>query len=417
MSKPHAAIVTIGDEILIGQITDTNSQWLANNLFAAGIDTDIIISIGDKPEQLIEIIEQTNNKYDLVIITGGLGPTNDDKTKVTLAKWFNTELIENPDVLTDIMELNLSKTGNTNINQRNRNQALVPSDCIVLRNKVGTAPGMILEAQKSKTTYVSLPGVPFEMQWLYEKYIQQYIKTKYATTPQEYSIFNIMGITESALAHMLEEWERSLPEQWKPAYLPSPGQIKLRILKPHNPSKEYQNHISDLVKILGNKLIARDQTNIEDVVAELLVAKQLTIGTAESCTGGKIAQTITSKPGASQYFRGSIVAYSNSVKINLLGVSQQSINKHGAVSCEVAEQMVIGASKILESEVTISTTGVAGPTGGSEEKPVGTVWISIKIQNIINTQKFLFNPLRDINIKQTTNKALYMLYTMLTATE
>ncbi len=415
MSKYNAVIVTIGDEILIGQILDTNSQWLAQNLFSAGFTISEIISIGDSSEKLVEQLEYVNNRFDLVIFTGGLGPTNDDKTKITINNWFGAKLILNSDVLSDITEMHFKRFGNKTLNQRNQNQALVPDNCIVLRNEVGTAPGMVLQKKNSKTVFVSLPGVPFEMKWLYENRLMQIIKLKFDLTPQYYDIFHIMGISESGLAHLLEEWEEKQPEEWKPAYLPSAGLIKLRIFKPHPPTELYKKNIDALIKLLNTYLISKNEDTIQDTVAKILISNKLTIGTAESCTGGNIARTITAKPGASDYFMGSIIAYSNYVKTHVLGVEDSTIKKYGAVSKEVAEKMVEGAQKILNCDIVVSTTGIAGPTGETESKPVGLVWISVYFKGKTYTESYQFSKIREINIERATNSAIYLLYRVLTS--
>ncbi len=413
MSKYSAVIVTIGDEILIGQILDTNSQWLANNLFSEGFTIAEIISIGDNAEKLIEVLGYVNNRFDFVVFTGGLGPTNDDRTKIILNNWFGAKLVLNHDVLSDISEMHFRRHGNKNLNKRNHDQALVPDCCTVLRNEVGTAPGMVFSKDDSKTTFAILPGVPFEMKWLYENRLKEIINSKFDLIPQTYDLFHVMGISESALAHLLEDWEEQLPDEWKPAYLPAAGIIKLRVFRPQPVTEHYKQSIDTLKNLLGEKLIAKDQDTILDTVAKLLVSNKLTIGTAESCTGGNIARVFTQKAGASDYFKGSIVSYSNEIKTNILKVDEKSIEKFGAVSQEVVEQMSAGAQKILNCDIVVSTTGIAGPSGGTEQKPVGTVWISVYFKGKFFTEKYLFGKTREINIERTTNSAIYLLYKVL----
>jgi nicotinamide-nucleotide amidase len=408
--KPTAIIVTIGDEILIGQIANSNSQWLAQKLFSIGFTVVKMVSIGDNPQEVKDILEYTKNRYALVIFTGGLGPTNDDKTKLILTQWFNSKLILNEDVLANITNMVFRRTGSHILNQRNHDQALVPECCTVLQNEVGTAPGMIFNKCGNNTVYVSLPGVPFEMKWIYENHVLNFVQQNFDLIPQTYDLFYVMGISESALAHRLEEWENSLPEEWKPAYLPSAGLIKLRIFRPNPITEIYANSLAELTNLLGENLVASNEESVQDSIARLLIANNLTIGTAESCTGGNIAKTFTSKSGASHYFKGSVVAYSNDVKINLLGVKSESLNQFGAVSKEVAEQMAIGLAKKTNCHIAIATTGVAGPTGGTIDKPVGTVWISIYIMGQIFSEKFQFSTLREVNIERSTNTAIYLTY-------
>ena len=413
MTQPKALIITIGDEILIGQITDTNSQWIAQNLFKEGFRVEKMISLKDFRSEIIETLNSSTNKYDLIVITGGLGPTNDDITKLTLTEYFESSLILNQEVLDDIKEMVYRRTGSTTINQRNHDQALVPENCTVLRNKVGTAPGMVFKTKKNKALTISLPGVPHEMKWLFDQHLISILHRDFKLKAQRYELFTIMGLSESALAHILETWENALPLEWKPAYLPAAGVIRLRMLKPTDRNREFDVAIQNLKDILKSSIVAINEESIQTTIAKILINNNLTISTAESCTGGNIAKTITEIPGASAYFRGSIIAYSNEIKMNLLHVSEQTLTVNGAVSKETVEQMATGGAKVLQSDICIATSGIAGPDGGTISKPVGTIWIAIHIKGKIISKKHTFGSIRNINIERTTNESMLLLLNIL----
>ena len=336
--------------------------------------------------------------------------------KKTLASYFNTTLVQNSDVLNDVKEMVMRRLGSIDLNKRNQDQSLVPENCIVLRNGVGTAPGMLFKQSRYRAITFSLPGVPHEMKWLYENRITQILKKEFELQPQTYDLFSVMGHSESGLAHMLESWENDLPLGWKPAYLPSAGIIKLRIFKPAVQDTTYDTHIIKLKEILGKSIVAINEESIQITISKILKSNNLTLCTAESCTGGNIAKSITEIPGASAYFRGSIIAYSNDIKRTLLNVDNDTLTTHGAVSQETAEQMAKGAAKALNCNIAIATTGVAGPDGGTEAKPVGTIWIAICINGNITSKKHTFGTLRSVNIERSTNAAMLLLLRLLQST-
>ncbi|MDD3686418.1 MAG: CinA family nicotinamide mononucleotide deamidase-related protein [Bacteroidales bacterium] len=404
----EAAILTIGDEILIGQIVDTNSAWLGNKLNEVGVRISKILSVGDNRKDIEQSVEMLMEKYRLVLVTGGLGPTNDDITKNVLCDYFNCKLVQSDEVLANINEL-LGKRG-VPLNQNNLNQALVPDKAVVLNNRRGTAPAMLFE--KNGSFLISMPGVPFEMKWITENYVLPFIKDKFDTNQIFHKTIVTSGLPESVLAEKIADWENSLPEYVKLAYLPSPGFIRLR-LSIYNYLPEYQTLIDELVAqlklLIPKNVIGEEDKKPEVLLGDLLKIYGKTMCTAESCTGGTIASMITSVPGSSAYFWGSIVSYDNSVKMNLLGVSKFDLEKYGAVSQQVVEQMAKGAITILKTDYAVSVSGVAGPDGGTPEKPVGTVWIAVASPNSVVSKKFQFFNDRDINIKRAANSALAML--------
>lgn len=412
--QPKALILNIGNEILIGQIRNSNSEWLSQNLFKIGFDVVKIVSIGDKYSDIYNELSHSAKIYDLVVITGGLGPTNDDKTKTILSDFFKMPLVLSEDVLSDIKNRVFKRTGTTELNKRNKSQALVPYGCHVFRNCWGTAPAMGFVSSEFKAITIALPGVPVEMKNLFENSISQFLHQHFALTPQEYDIFYVSGIPESTLAHVLEEWENRLPPENQLAYLPASGIIRLRLHKSNTPKDKYTTIVEDLYKLIGNNIIAKNSETFTDGLGQLLVNRNLTICTAESCTGGNIARVITLQAGASRYFKGSVVAYSNSAKINLLNVSSELINQHGSVSQEVAEAMATGAQKIFETDISIATTGIAGPDGGTNTKPVGTVWITVNIKGSCFSEKFIFDTVRKANIERATNAAIFAIYDKIT---
>jgi len=290
---------------------------------------------------------------------------------------------------------------------------MIPSPGKFFRNKVGTAPGLIFDHRTDLPVLIALPGVPFEMKWIWENGVQDFLIETFDPKPQEYIQFFVSGIPESSLAELLEPWEKSLNPQWQLAYLPSPGIIKLRLFKPSDDLSLFNQRIDELQHILGKFLVGQGDLSIEEILVKKLTENHLTLSTAESCTGGKIAHQITSIPGASNVFKGGIVAYDNMVKIELLGVSPHTLHQFGAVSQEVAEQMAVGVLRRMQSDLAIATTGIAGPSGGTPEKPVGTVWIAVATRQTVFSQKYIFTTLRDVNITRTSNTALSWLLNLI----
>ncbi len=404
----QASILTIGDEILIGQIIDTNSAWISQKLNEVGVRINTIISIGDDKKDIVEAIDTLLQKSDLVLITGGLGPTNDDITKNVLCEMFDSKLVLSNLVLDNINEL-LSKRGFT-MNPKNYDQAMVPENAIVLNNKMGTAPGMLFE--KNGKYLISMPGVPFEMKHLIESQVLPFIKKTFQTKPILHKTILVVGLPESGLAEKIAEWENALPEFVKLAYLPSPGFIRLRMsIYESEPTHQLllESLLVSLKQIIPSNIIAEHDVKPEILIGELLKEKGMTMCTAESCTGGKIASMITEIPGSSAYYKGSVISYDNEVKLNLLKVNENDLTKYGAVSQQVVEQMAAGAIKLLNTDYSVAVSGIAGPDGGTPEKPVGTIWIAVATKESIVSRKFLSLNNREINILRAANTALALL--------
>jgi len=405
----NAEIITIGDEILIGQIVDTNSVWIANELNSIGIDVIRKSSVSDSKSEIIKAIDYAKNSADIILLTGGLGPTDDDCTKDALADYYNVELIENSDVLNHISELINKRSGF--LNQRNINQAKVPSNCKVIPNSIGTAPGMWFNDGNKKI--ISMPGVPFEMKEMMSKFILPELKKANTNDYIIHKLVLTQGLPESKLAETIESWENNLPEEIKLAYLPSPGIIKLR-LSARGTNQEYlqtqiSKQISLLQEIIPDYICGYDSEQLEDVIAKLLLTKGITLSIAESCTGGYISHLITSISGSSAYFKGSIIAYSNEIKENILNISKSNLEAYGAVSKQVVEEMAIHVRELFNTDFSIATSGIAGPTGGSQEKPVGTIWIAIADKNGVISLKYIFGDNRFRNIQRASLTALNML--------
>jgi nicotinamide-nucleotide amidase len=404
-----AAIITIGDELLIGQTIDTNSAWMGAEMSKAGFDVVRMTSIHDRREDILYTLNESSGKTDVVLITGGLGPTSDDITKQTLCEFFNTRLILNSEVLGMIE--NMMHHRNFAMNENNRRQAEVPESCKVLRNAAGTAPGMWFE--KDGTIYISMPGVPHEMKYIMNEYVLPELIKRF--TSQIIIHRNIMtyGTFEAKLAELLTEFETGLPAAIKLAYLPSSGVIKLRLTGTGSNHTEIEKIINDqadnLYRVIPEFIYGENEESLEMVVGALLKSKQKTLSTAESCTGGEISHLITGVPGCSAYYTGSVIAYANSVKTELLGVNNDMINKYGAVSEEVVRIMADGARRKFNTDYAIATTGIAGPDGGTETKPVGTIWIAVASEKGIVTEKRVFGNERTSNIRRFSLAALNLL--------
>lgn len=399
-----AGIITIGDEILIGQIVDTNSAWISEKMTEAGFEIEEKQAIGDNAEQIKNTITDTFNRVDVILMTGGLGPTKDDITKKTLCEYFDTELIYNNDVLKNIETL----FGGRTVNDLTRNQAYVPENCTVIQNRVGTAP--ITWFDYKGKVLVSMPGVPYEMKYVMENEIIPRLHKKYDIEAYLKKVFIVGGYTESALAMHIADFENNLPKGFGLAYLPSIGLMKLRLfIKGEQYRPEFDKQIKKLENILGNAILAERDIPLEQILGERLFEKGLTLSTAESCTGGNIAHLITSIAGSSNYFKGSVVSYSNEAKINLLHVSQNTIDLFGAVSEEVVQEMASGACQVLNTDCSIAVSGIAGPDGGSVDKPVGTVWICTRYKNKSLAKKYQGSNLRETNIIRASNLAMLQL--------
>lgn len=407
-----ATIVTIGDEILIGQIVDTNSGYIAKAIDKIGIQTAEMISISDDKQHILDTLQSLQNKVDFVFITGGLGPTKDDITKKTFCEYFDDTLVQNDLVLQHVTQL-IEGIYKRPISQVNKDQALVPSKCEVLFNQVGTAPGMWMK--KENTIYISLPGVPYETKHIVENEIIPKISKEFQRPYIIHKTILTYGQGESLVAERIEDWENNLPAFIKLAYLPSPGRVRLRLTARGKDKKILQQaidkNVAELSKIISDIIVGYDDDKtIEVVLGELLAQKNKTISVAESCTGGKIAQLITSVSGASAYFRGGVVSYATDTKISVLGVSKETINKYSVVSKEVALEMALGVQKLINSDYAIATTGNAGPTQGDSSAEIGTVCIALATPKNTIVEEFNFGQPREKVIDRAVNKALEMIY-------
>ena len=407
-----ATIVTIGDEILIGQIVDTNSSYIAKALDKIGIATHEMLSISDNKEHILNTFQKLQNKVEVVIITGGLGPTKDDITKKTFCDYFEDTLIENKAVLLHVKEI-IEGFYKRPITQINREQALVPTKAKVLFNKVGTAPGMWME--REDTVFISLPGVPYEMKYLIDNEVIPNLVQKYERPYIVHQTIMTYGRGESMIAEQIEDWEDNLPDFIKLAYLPSPGKVRLRLTARGNSKEILQKEIEKqvlLLDLLIHDIIVgyNEDEPIEFVLGKILTEKKLTLATAESCTGGKIAATLSSVSGASNYFKGSVVSYASQTKIDVLGVSKETIDKYSVVSAEVAKEMVLGIQKITHSDYAIATTGNAGPAKGDSNAELGTVFIAIASPNDVFIEEFNFGQPREKVIDRAVGKALELIY-------
>lgn len=407
-----AAIVTIGDEILIGQIVDTNSSYIAKALDKIGIATHEMLSISDDKQHILNTLESLQNKVEVVVVTGGLGPTKDDITKKTFCEYFDDELIENDAVLAHVKSI-IEGIYKRPITQINRDQALVPTKAKVLFNQVGTAPGMWLE--KENTIFVSLPGVPYEMKYLVDNELIPNLVQKFKRPYILHQTIMTYGRGESMLAEQIEEWENNLPNFIKLAYLPSPGKVRLRLTARGENEDVLKTEMERQVKMLDvlihDVIVGYNEDEpIEVVLGRLLTEQGLTIATAESCTGGKIASTLAAVSGASNYFKGSIVSYATQTKIDVLGIDETIINSNGVVSAEVAKAMAISAQKRLNSDFAIATTGNAGPTKGDEVAELGTVFIGIATPREVFVEEFNFGQPREKVIDRAVSKGLELIY-------
>ncbi len=406
-----ATIVTIGDEILIGQIVDTNSGFIAKALDRIGVAVHEMISISDEKQHILDTFARLQNQVDLVVITGGLGPTKDDITKHTFCDYFEDTLVVNEAVLAHVTAI-IEGFYKRPITQLNRDQALVPSKCTVLHNKMGTAPGMWMK--KEQTVFISLPGVPYEMKYLVENEIIPKVVNQYKRPYILHKTILTYGEGESKIAERIEAWENALPTFIKLAYLPNPGKVRLR-LTARGTDKEIleqaiATNVISLTEIIGDIIVGFDEDEmVEVVVGRLLTQKNKTLATAESCTGGKIAEVISSVAGASKYFKGSIVPYATEAKINILGISEELIEKHSVVSSEVAKAMALSVQKMLQVDYAIATTGNAGPSKGDSDAEVGTVFIALATANEVVVHEFNFGQPREKVIDRTVNKSLELL--------
>lgn len=402
-----ASIITIGDEILLGQILDTNSQYIAKQLTNIGIETTEIRSVSDNKPHILRALTEAFDSSDAVFVTGGLGPTKDDITKTALAEFFHTELTFHPQVYAWLEEMFAAQP--ERLNDYNKTQAILPTTCFPLRNLKGTACGMWFE-EKGKVL-VSLPGVPFETEYLFPAEVLPRLKVKFQHCLLRYRMVTVYNIPEAELAMQLEKFETQLPAAIKLAYLPSPGFIRLRLTATGESVEQLDDFFASLTDSLAHLSFEETTENSLPEASFSLRFKKagVSVACAESCTGGNIAKMITATAGASAYFLGGVVAYANEVKENTLQVSKEDLAKYGAVSEPVARQMAEAVKKLTGAQWAVSTTGIAGPDGGSEEKPVGTVWIAVAGPRYTIAKKFLFSRTRERNIARASLAALQML--------
>lgn len=405
----RASIITIGDELLIGQTIDTNSAWMGAELSKIGFDVRKMTSIHDRRDDILRELADAEGNSEVVLITGGLGPTSDDITKQTLCEYFNTRMVMNERVLAMVTEM-MSRR-NFPMNENNRRQAEVPESCRVLENRTGTAPGMWFE--KNGTIFVSLPGVPYEMKHLMNEIVMPELIQRF--TSQIIIHKNIMtyGSPEAKLAEILTDFEAEIPKDIRLAYLPSSGVIKLRLTATGNNREKLQSIVDEqvgkLYRTIPEFIYGEDEDSLEMVIGKLLKGRNATLCTAESCTGGEIAHLITSVAGSSGWYKGSIVAYANQVKTRMLGVHEDIIKNHGAVSREVVCSMASGSRRVFGTDFSVATSGIAGPDGGSAEKPVGTIWIAVDSPQGIAAEKHVFGTERLVNIRRFSLAALNLL--------
>ena len=405
----QAEIITIGDELLIGQVVDTNSAWLGSTLGDDGIKVIQITSVQDHAAQIVQAVNDALSRADIVLMTGGLGPTKDDITKKTLAEMFGMKLVRNEQVYEMVgKQLALRGIAFTELNQ---GQALVPDGCTVLPNRNGTAPGMWFE--RDGKVLISMPGVPFEMKALVKDEVLPRLRKHFALDANVHRTIITFGLAESILADTIASWEEALPPYLHLAYLPSALCIRLRLsayeIDRQKAEQEIESLIEKLSKVIPHYIIGSEDDSLESVTGTLLKTRGETLATAESCTGGNIAHRFTAMPGASEYFKGGVVAYSNEVKIALLGVDPESLNRYGAVSQSVAEQMAEGVRRATGATYGISTTGIAGPTGGTPEKPVGTVWMAVATPNGVFSRRMVFGSVRSQNIERASSNCINLL--------
>jgi competence/damage-inducible protein CinA-like protein len=404
-----AEIISIGDEILIGQIVNSNAAWMGQELNKIGIEVVQISTISDQRQAILDAMAEAARRAELIVITGGLGPTKDDITKECLCEYFDTELLLNQDALKAIEKL--FKNRGFSMTPVNCKQAELPATCQPIENSEGTAQGMWFE--NDGKVYISMPGVPFEMKAMMAKHILPRLKEKYSDSAIVHKTIMTQGVGESWLADQIADWENALPKNIKLAYLPQPGIVRLRLSAYGDDDEKLTEQVNAEVEkvktIIQDLIFGYDDDSLENVLGQLLKEKGQTMATAESCTGGYIAHLITSIAGSSAYFIGSLVSYANEIKVKELGVEQTDLDEFGAVSEQVVRQMAEGVRQKFNTDFAIATSGIAGPDGGTEAKPVGTIWIAIAGPEKTIAKKFMFGEHRGRNIRKTALQALNML--------
>ncbi len=409
MNNIFAELISIGDEILYGQTLDTNSHWISAALDKIGIKVKRKVTISDTEEAILEAFKEADAHADIILITGGLGPTKDDLTKPCLAKYFDSDMYTNTEVLRNL-EARFAKRGRT-LNNLNKGQAELPKKCEVVENKYGTAPGMWFN--KNGKVFVSMPGVPKEMKYMMQDTVLPRLKEQFEMPIIIHQMVKTSGIPESELAEKLEAWEDNLPQEIKLAYLPGLKQVKLRLTAIGADKEKLQRLIdtavAQLKPLIERYIFATEDINHAEAIGALLKERGLTIACAESCTGGYLSKLITENAGSSAYFQGSIIPYHNELKINVLGVKPQTIAQYGAVSKQTVQEMAENVRKLMRADIGLATSGIAGPSGGTKEKPVGTVWIALADGENTQTKLYTFPFDREGNIDITANTVLNLL--------
>lgn len=406
----NISIVTVGDELLIGQVIDTNSAWMAQQLNRAGFWVKRRVAIGDGRVDILKALREESANADIILITGGLGPTADDITKAVLCEYFNSTLVVDEAALENVKNI-LTKIFNRPITERNLKQAEVPADCKVIQNKRGTAPGMLFE--KNENIFISMPGVPHEMKGMMTDDVIPFLKSRFVTHFISHRTLLTAGIGESSLADHISEFESALPSHIKLAYLPGYGMVRLRLTanadQEDGLERELDLGFANLKSLVNEWMVTDEDITLQEALGKLLALRKQSVSTAESCTGGYVAHLITSIPGSSAYFHGSVIAYDNEMKRKMLAVDPAILSAHGAVSEETVKAMVNGAISNMETDFAIATSGIMGPGGGSEQKPVGTVWIAAGDAHGIITRKLWFRFDRQRNIELTAINVLNLL--------
>ncbi|MBL7759101.1 MAG: competence/damage-inducible protein A [Sediminibacterium sp.] len=414
MSKVNASIITIGDELLIGQVVDTNSSWIAQELNKIGVAVKHRVAVGDVWQDIWDALDEESKKADIILITGGLGPTADDITKPLLCEYFNGKMVVDEDTLIHITYL-FEEVFRRPMIERNARQAEVPDTCTVLKNEKGTAPGMLFK--RDGKIFVSMPGVPHEMKWIMTNHVLPMIPELYQTGYIEHRTLLTAGIGESFLAELIKEFEAALPAHVKLAYLPNFGMVRLRLsswgLEQETLTKELDNLFNSLKTNVKDHLVVDEDLPMEVVVGKLLKERKETVATAESCTGGYIAHLLSIHPGSSAFFTGTIVSYANIIKERLLGVTHETLTTVGAVSEETVVQMAKAVRETMQTTYSIAVSGIMGPEGATDEKPVGLVWVAIASKDQVITRSFRFRFDRRRNIDLTAVNALNMLRSMI----
>ncbi len=409
MKAITAELLTIGDEILYGQIVDTNAQWMGVELAAAGIKVIRKTTVGDTEQDILTAFSEAQSRADVVLITGGLGPTNDDLTKPCLVKFFNTSLAINEEALQEVTEF--FRQRGRELTELNRLQAALPVNCIKITNRMGTAPGMWFD--EGGVVFISMPGVPYEMKVIMEEQVIPKLKQRFSLPVIHHQMIRTAGIGESFLAEKISAWEQSLPTHIKLAYLPSPGQVKLRLTAVGDDlgklKKETDSFVQSLFPVAGEFIYSLENESLEEAVGRMLKSKKLTLAVAESCTGGYLSHLITSIAGSSEYFLGSMIPYAYEIKMRQLGVRPETLEKYGAVSEPTISEMASVVRARFTTDIGVATSGIAGPGGATPEKPIGLVWIAYSDKHKTVTKKLQLSTDRLLNIKLASNAVLNLI--------